>query len=113
MPTVQSGKAKGRRLQQFVRDLILKLWPELEEGDVVSTSMGVTGADVILSPRALSLIPIQIECKARKTMAIYDFYRQAMAHGKREPVVVIKADRQKPLALVDAEYFFKLQRGVT
>lgn len=60
-----SAKAKARKLQQHVRDLILKLF-ELEEGDVISTSMGASGVDVQMSPRARRALPISIECKKTK-----------------------------------------------
>lgn len=103
----QSAKAKGRRLQQWVRDKILKLLPMLEPDDVKSTSMGAGGEDVQLSPAARKKIPITVECKARKSIAVYTFYDQAKENAPKgvEPVVILKADRKKPLALVDAEFF--------
>ena len=105
----QSAKAKGRRLQQWVRDKILSLLPSLEPDDVKSTSMGAGGEDVQLSPAARKKMPITVECKARKSIAVYGFYDQAKENAPKgvEPVVILKADRKKPLALVDAEYFLK------
>ena len=105
----QSAKAKGRRLQQWVRDQILKMVPSLEPDDVKSTSMGAGGEDVQLSPAARKKMPITVECKARKSIAVYGFYDQAKDNAPKgvEPVVILKADRKKPLALVDAEYFLK------
>ena len=38
-----SAKAKGRKHQQWVRDKILELFPELESDDVRSTGMGQGG----------------------------------------------------------------------
>jgi len=58
-----SAKAKGRRLQQKVRDLILETFSELEEDDVRSTSMGAGGEDVQLSPLARRKFPFSVECK--------------------------------------------------
>ncbi len=58
-----SAKAKGRRLQQKVRDLILETFSELEEDDVRSTSMGASGEDVLLSPLARKKFPFSVECK--------------------------------------------------
>ena len=60
-----SSKAKGRRLQQAVRDGILEAFPALEPDDVKSTSMGAGGEDVQLSPAARKLFPYQIECKPK------------------------------------------------
>lgn len=104
-----SGKAKGRRLQQLVRDLLLKLHPSLEEDDIKSTAMGQGGEDVQLSPAARKLIPYTIECKARKSVGVYPWYEQAMANNPKNhiPVLVIKQDRKKPLVVVDAEWFFE------
>lgn len=107
-----SAKAKGRRLQQWVRDLILRLHPTLTEDDVRSTSMGAGGEDVLLSHAARTLAPFSIECKNLKAFAGYNYYGQAVENsGDYEPIVVIKANRQKPLVLVDAEYFFERMKS--
>ena len=34
--------------------------------------------------------------------------RQAIKHSPREPVLVIKMNREKPLAIIDLDHFFKL-----
>ena len=105
--STQSAKAKGRRLQQWTRDLILRLWPTLTADDVRSTSMGAGGVDVQLSSASQKLVPFAIECKAKKTHAIYRLYEQAVSNkGTLEPLLIIKGDRKKPLAVVDAEKFF-------
>jgi|TARA_R110001606_G_scaffold336407_1_gene484346 hypothetical protein len=104
-----SAKNKGRKLQQWTRDRILELVPTLEPDDVKSTSMGAGGEDVQLSPAARKHIPLTFECKARKGISVYGFYDQAGDNAPKgmEPVVILKADRKKPLALVDAEFFLK------
>ena len=52
--TPASRKAKGRRLQQAVRqDLIEHLG--IDPGDILSTAMGQSGCDLYLSPAALGL----------------------------------------------------------
>jgi hypothetical protein len=110
-----SAKAKGRRLQQWVRDLILDLFSTLEEDDVKSTSMGAGGEDIQLSPAARKLMPITVECKNKKSFAVYKDYDQATNHSSKsyvEPVLVIKGDRKKPLAVVDATHYFRLLREV-
>ena len=49
--TPASRKAKGRRLQQAVRqDLIDCLG--IDPGDILSTAMGQSGCDIYLSPAA-------------------------------------------------------------
>ena len=105
----QSAKSKGRKLQQWTRDLILKTWPSLKPDDCRSTSMGASGEDVLLSPAARKLCPLSIECKNLQSMAFYKWYDQAVANApkKTEPVVVAKANHKKPVVIIDAEYFFK------
>ena len=108
--TTSSAKAKGRKLQQWVRDLILAKWPKLTSDDVRSTSMGASGEDVLLSPLARKSIWYSIECKARASISIYSYYEQAeaAAQGKYEPLLIVRANRKKALAIVDAEHFFDL-----
>ena len=106
--TPQSAKAKGRRLQQWVRDRLLEIAPELHKDDVKSTSMGAGGEDVQLSPAARKIYPIQIECKNKATYSVYKDYRQAQEHGKHTPVLIIKQNDAEPLAVVDADWFFRL-----
>lgn len=105
--TPQSCKAKGRILQQRVRDLMLENAPELDPSDVVSTSMGAGGEDVKLSAAARKVYPFNVECKSKAKIAVYTDYTQAAAHGTYEPVLVIKANHKKPLVVVDAEWFFR------
>ena len=108
-----SAKAKGRRHQQWVRDKILSLFPKaLLPDDVRSTSMGAGGEDIQLSTAARRLFPYSIECKAFKSFAIYKVMDQAAENCPKgaEPVAIIKGDRQKPLAVMDAEHFFKLTK---
>jgi len=106
----QSAKAKGRLGQQLVRDRILATYQgSLEPDDVRSTSMGAGGEDLQLSPAARkALLNTQWECKARKAFAVYKDYEQAKTHGKGEPVLVVKGDRKKPLAIVDLDFFLGL-----
>lgn len=108
--SAQSAKAKGRRLQQSVRDAILETFSGLERDDVRSTSMGAGGEDVLLSPAARKLFPYTIECKNLAKIAVYNYYVQATGHNDHEPLVVIKQNRSKPLAVVDFDHFMELVR---
>lgn len=117
-----SAKAKGRNLQQAVAAAILATFPALEPDDVRSTSMGVGGEDVQLSPAARAAFPFTIECKQRAEHAVYTFYDQASSHGSKqraagkpgyEPLVVVRADHRKALAVVDLDFFLKLFSGAT
>jgi hypothetical protein len=105
-----SAKAKGRKHQQWVRDKIYEAFPSLEDGDVRSTSMGAGGEDLQLSPAARRVFPYSVECKAFKSFAVYKVMDQAAenAPAGSEPIAIIKGDRRKPLAVIDAEHFFQL-----
>lgn len=103
-----SSKAKGRRLQQAVRDGILEAFPTLEPDDVKSTSMGAGGEDVQLSPAARRLFPYQIECKSKAQSQLHTYYEQAKTHGKHQPLVVVKKDRAETLAVIEWSHFLKL-----
>lgn len=112
--TPQSRKAKGRRLQQWVRDFILGLFPDrFTEDDVRSTSMGAGGEDVLLSSFVREVLPYSIECKNVEKLNVWRSYEQASENCGDcwEPVVVIKRNHQKPLVVIDAEYFFNLHKG--
>jgi hypothetical protein len=70
--------------------------------------MGAGGEDIKLSPAARRVYPVQIESKSRAKMAVFQDYQQAAAHGTHEPLVIIKQNHSKPLAVIDAEVLIKL-----
>jgi hypothetical protein len=109
--TPASKKAKGRIFQQWVRDKLLAAFDErgVRAEDIRSTSMGASGEDLQFSPFARDLIGISVECKSHKSFAIYNIYDQCVTNAKgNEPVVFIKANLKKPLAIVDAEHYISL-----
>lgn len=103
-----SAKAKGRLLQNWVRDFLLHLHPSLEPDDIRSTGMGQGGEDIQFSPAARKVCPFSIECKSYASIAAMNWYDQAMINAPKgvEPVLVMKANRRRPVVVVDAEYFF-------
>ena len=105
----QSAKAKGRKLQQMVRDLILETFTELEPDDVRSTSMGAGGEDLQLSPAARRKFPYSVECKNVEKLNVWGAYEQAEANsGDHEPLLMMKKNRKKPLVVIDLEAFVEL-----
>ena len=109
----QSAKAKGRKLQQWVRDLILESFP-LESDDVRSTSMGAGGEDVLLSPAARKYFPFSIECKNVEKLNVWQAYEQAEANcGDNEPLLVMKKNRKDPLVVMDAEKFMEIMKELS
>lgn len=113
---VSSKKSKARVLQQWVRDQILSQFPFLEADDVKSTPMGVNGLDIQLSKIARNTVPVGVECKNFAKFAVYTHYEQAVRNTYKyaphsTPVLILKGNHKKPLALVDAEFFFQLMRN--
>ena len=79
---------------------------DLEPDDVRSCSMGASGPDVQLSPRAKLLFQYSVECKNTERFNMWQAYKQASANsGDYEPIVFVKRNHHKPLAVVDAEHF--------
>lgn len=108
-----SSKNKGRLFQQLIRDKIIELLKPygVVAEDVKSTSMGVSGVDVQLSPFAKTFLPIAPECKSHKSMAIYKLWEQAESNqGKETPVLFIKVNQKKPLAVVSLDYYLELEK---
>lgn len=60
-----SCKSKGRKLQQHVAKKICKKF-HLPDTDVVSRPMGSSGVDIMMSEKALAMVPVSIECKNTK-----------------------------------------------
>jgi hypothetical protein len=106
-----SAKAKGRRFQQWVRDLLIEdldIHPE----DIESRSMGAGGEDLIMARAARKKFPMSIECKNQEKVNVWKSYDQAKANcGDYEPVLFMKKNNSKPLVVVDAEYFVSLFNG--
>ena len=106
----QSKKAKGRRLQQWVRDLLIEKL-EVHPEDIESRSMGAGGEDLIMSRAAREKFPYSNECKNQERLNIWKPYEQAQQNcGEYEPIVLIKRNNVKPLVLVDADYFIELHK---
>ena len=104
----QSAKAKGRKLQQWVRDKLIEML-DVHPEDIESRSMGAGGEDLIMARAARSKFPHSIECKNVEKLNIWESYEQASANcNDYEPIVVIKKNGKKPLVVVDAEYYIQL-----
>ena len=108
----QSAKSKGRRLQQWIRDLLIEKL-EIHPEDIESRSMGAGGEDLIMARAARESFPYSVECKNQEKINIWESYKQAEDNSKDyEPIVVLKRNNQKPLILVDAEYFVNLHKSI-
>ncbi len=106
----RSGKAKGRRLQNKIRDLLLEHFSEeLEPDDIRTAIMGETGEDIKLSPAARKLIPYSFECKNQEKLSIWSSLEQAAENsGDYPPVLIFKRNRSKTYVTIELEEFIKL-----
>ena len=107
----QSAKAKGRRLQQWFRDLLIEEL-EVHPEEIESRSMGAGGEDLIMARAARAKFPYSIECKNQESVNVWKSYEQAVENsGNYEPIVIIKRNKSKPLVLIDAEHFVSLLKS--
>ena len=112
MASPRSSKAKGRRLQNMVRDRLRAAFAEhLEDDDIKSQIMGVNGEDIVLSPAAKKKIPYSFECKNVERLNIWQAIEQAESNCEdRTAVVVIKRNRTDTYAVLNLDKFIKLIR---
>lgn len=111
---VRSAKAKGKRLERWVRDMILRYRPSLTQDDVRVTVGAETGADIKLSTKGRYYFPYAVECKNRETFGtIYKFLEQAATNAVegQKPILFIKMNNKEPLVVLDAIEFFTWAAG--
>ena len=100
-----SGKAKGRRLQQWMRSLLIEKL-DIHEEDIESRPMGSGGEDLIMARAAREKFPFSVEAKNQESGNVWKYMEQARDNAKLyTPIVVMKKNREKPLVVVDAEVF--------
>ena len=105
----KSRKQKGRRLQNYVRDELLKTFPNLNNEDVRVALMSQPGPDIILSRVGKRLVPYQWECKNQQKMkTIYDWFTQEKKHGSLEPILVCKQNSREELAVISFKHLLEL-----
>ena len=108
-----SAKNKGRKLQQWVRDKIRRIF-NLPEADVSSRSMGAAGVDILLSKDALKVFPFSVEAKNTESLNVWKAYEQATMNTlpNTYPLLVIKRNNTDPLVVVNAELFLEMAYAV-
>ncbi len=105
----KSRKAKGRKLQNFVRAKVLKAFRHLKKNDVVCVENYKPGADIILSKVAKKLCPYSFECKNQEKMkTLYQWFRQAKKHGNLEPILICKQNSKEELAVISFKHLLEL-----
>ena len=111
MMRTSSAKAKGRRLQQKFRELLIEKL-DIHPEDIESRSMGSGGEDLIMARAARAKFPYSIECKNQEKLNIWAAWEQCNGNkGLYEPLVVIKKNGVRPLVVLDAENFLDMIRN--
>jgi hypothetical protein len=96
-----SAKAKGRRLQDYIRERLLDTFAQLEADDVKTAIMGESGEDIHLSPAARKLFPFSVEAKNQERLNIWQSWQQAVENTKEgsSPLLVFKRNRSEVLCV--------------
>lgn len=106
----RSAKAKGRRGQQLVREMILTHFPDLYPEDVLSTQMSGTGTDIKLSHAAKQKFPYSIEVKTQEKINIWASLKQAESNTSEDTnsILFFKRNNSKMYVTIEADHFFFL-----
>ena len=104
----QSAKAKGRRLQQQFRDLLIEKL-DIHPEDIESRSMGAGGEDLVMARAAREKFPYSVECKNQEKINIWESLKQAESNSEKgKPVLIFKRNRSKTYAVLEIQDFIDL-----
>ena len=108
--SARSAKAKGRRLQNLVRDKLRVAFPKLHEDDIQSQTMGMGGEDIVRSPAAREVIPYSFECKNVERLQFWSAVEQCEANCKDNvsPAIVVKKNRKDPMVAIPLGVFIEM-----
>jgi hypothetical protein len=104
----RSSKAKGRRLQNYVRDLLREIYSNsLEDDDIKGQTMGMTGEDIVLSPAARERIPYSFECKNVERLQMWQAIEQCENNqpANSRPAIVFKKNGKQPYIAIPFTVF--------
>ena len=115
----KSVKAKGRKLQNLVRDKLREVFvhttrvPSLHEDDIKSQTMGMPGEDIVFSPKARELIRFSFECKNVEKLNFWGTIDQCKENTPEgcHPAIVVKKNKRNPYVAISLDAFIKLIRG--
>ena len=100
---------KGRRLQNYVRDKLLKAFPHLKKKDISVALEGQQGPDIILSRIGKKLVGHNFEVKNQNKMkTVYGWYSQACKNTKLHGAVIMKCNTRDPLAVITFDHCLDL-----
>ena len=82
----------------------------LEEDDIKSQTMGMTGEDIVLSPAARKLIPYSIECKNVERLNVWQCIKQTESNVQEDcnPALVIKRHQTDTYVIIPLELWISI-----
>jgi len=104
----KSSKAKGRRLQNYVRDLLREVYCDsLEHDDIKGQTMGMTGEDIVRSPAAKERCTFSFECKNVERLQIWRAIEQCETNQPEHsaPAIVFKKNGKQPYVAIPFTVF--------
>lgn len=109
---ISSRKDKGRSLQKWVCKILSDLTGIAcgKDEDIEPRPMGQSGVDVVLRGDAKNIFPFSIECKNQESWSMHSWIDQAKQNEKPNTawLLICKRNQNKPVAVMDAELFFKI-----
>jgi hypothetical protein len=110
-----SCKAKGRRLQDHIRDSLRKIATEfgLDPTDIKSTIMGISGPDIVFSSAAAKIFNLNVEAKNVEKLSVMSvFYRHYEKYAAQPTlkILVHKQNHTQPLITLRFEDFLPIFR---
>jgi hypothetical protein len=110
-----SCKAKGRRLQDHIRDSLRKIAVELglDPNDIKSVIMGCSGQDILFSPAAEKVFSLDVEAKNVEGLSVVSvFWKHFEKYAARKTlkILVHKKNYQEPLITLRFEDFLPIFR---
>ena len=108
MISTSARKAKGRRLQNKVRELLIEKF-DFHPDDIKTAVMGESGEDIRLAHSARQKFPFSVECKNQEKLNIWSSLEQAEENsGNHSPLVIFKRNRSKTYAVLEFDELLKL-----
>ena len=105
--SARSSKAKGRRLQNYVRDMLRDVYTQLHPDDIKSQTMGMTGEDIVRTPAAKKVCTFSFECKNVEKLQIWKAIEQCETNRPdcSSSAIVFKKNGKEPYVAIPFTVF--------
>ena len=105
--SARASKAKGRRLQNYVRDMLRDIYTQLHPDDIKSQTMGMTGEDIVRTPAAKEVCAFSFECKNVERLQIWKAIEQCETNRPdcSASAIVFKKNGKEPYVAIPFTVF--------